>query len=1515
MAIDAQTGAATPSLPSRRVSYVLSPALLRENPPRLELPGLSGAGRHPDRIGRGSSKPIIKHHPQQPNRSSRGNPFQISSAPEAAESSAPQHPRHTLPVTSLAIDASTSLARLNAGKSEEAGEQHPEGLLYTAGRDGVVASWELGMQMRKRTPRLSRRSAWSYEDGDGPYEDEHNHDAEAWQQHQGQDELSKARSESPHAKVVRKHGLDDGWQRMQFEKQWEVDVASMCSNQRRLPAPRFRSCVQSHTDWINDMLLCNSNQTVITASSDRFVRLWNPHDSASCLSPAVLGSHSDYAKALARPSGNSTSWVASAGLDQMVRLWDIGELRKDPLINIADKASIYCINTDSRGGMIAVGTPDNGIRLYDPRSHSASSGPVGQLLGHTDMIRSILLSSSGRHLLSSSSDGTVRLWDVGEQRLTHTFGHHSASVTALFSDCDDLSVFYSADRDGVVCKVDCENCIEPDEGECIVLAQTGGPVNKLVALDDAFVWTAGSGSDVKCWRDVPKKRSRQALYPIHGEVSTRGLKRETLHSTAFSASTVSTPSPLNVSGAETHPEDSVYQSTESAAKVRTETIPHHKLPLPSALKAAGSSNSVIPVLHHVQSAERSPTPPPLTGPHSRVSFSLSASHDPASSKSCVFAMPTDKVAPLVPHVKPNATLFGIPFESLVTLDSGDDPYGLGTGLSTAGALLTGGSHKGARGPMLHLGARNGSAAHLAASMDGRRGSSFSLGRNSFALEGVPAASMNMARLAQLRAASAQAGVRGQHPVQLPSAMGRRSISASIRFLDGESPAEASQPERNADDVRPGEASGAEDKYEGEEEEEEEEEEADDDAMLARRAYEERDLAVKATPLRSEPECHIHGTRGLIRSCMLNDRQHVLTYSPPIAPAQGSTAQTTTPSDEHGPLVALWDILRCRCVGIFHGPEVAALWEMHDTPGDILEKVRSHIEGFGASPTWCSVDTRSGALAVHMEASAVFDAEVYLDECDWIEPTQIPRSDQRANVGKWLLRSLFEGFVRTEELLRDSASPALRPGHLAAEHPGVVAEASQVAGRREGDLPQSSGERYNKSAGMVPDVTQKPQGQEEIVSRAPGNTLSLAIAPSTSAMTPTGISPLTPINPHGWSHMTMQPKPVDTTAAHESQRMAPSSDYFSLGKASHAGKGGSSDRASEQAIISPETPASTQEEQVVTPSVVTPGGGLISRWGAKLRNKDKSVGGANAEKGSPEQANRSATLLSPTELDTTLDSQRSTDASSEKDEPIIVQARQTLLKCMPVSPMPLSDAPALRLPYLTSISISASSPDAAQWQTIYRGVVASTQRDAGPLEVSSPPWLLEFLLANQTAAHSTANSGKMSFILFPEPGPEDASPRRPPLPALPSGEAKLTATKMIRLVKVSQYICEKLGHSSTAVFSNNTESAAHSRAASIAGGSRRPSAENLTTGTGLGVSSALRKQRLPSVASTTDGDELDLAPITPQTLVLTCNGTVLDPYTTLIQIARFYWKSSGDVRIGYRRRLEGSEGHSEPSIQS
>lgn len=61
-------------------------------------------------------------------------------------------------------------------------------------------------------------------------------------------------------------------------------------------------------------------------------------------------------------------------------------------------------------------------------------------------MKSVLVNEEGTLVLSGSSDGSIRLWDLGQQRCVHTYDPHTDSVWALAAD-DAFARVYSGGRD------------------------------------------------------------------------------------------------------------------------------------------------------------------------------------------------------------------------------------------------------------------------------------------------------------------------------------------------------------------------------------------------------------------------------------------------------------------------------------------------------------------------------------------------------------------------------------------------------------------------------------------------------------------------------------------------------------------------------------------------------------------------------------------------------------------------------------------------------------------------------------------------------------------------------------------------------------------------------------------------------------------------------------------------------------------------------------------------------------
>ncbi|KAM3589904.1 hypothetical protein VKS41_000759 [Umbelopsis sp. WA50703] len=369
---------------------------------------------------------------------------------------------HRLGVNSLALDPT-------AGR--DASNPNLGGILYSAGRDGVVAGWDLHMPFQR---------------------------ASKFEIDESEDERSG--------------------------RSWLLDQTAVQVATPQKPSSRVFS--QTHTDWVNDIILCNNNEVVISASSDRTIKLWRPHSIAPN-SIYTLGNHADYVKCLATSPAHN--WVASAGFDRKVSLWDLNESRSDAILTfttnsqqqgqltgatghvseVSPKSSIYALATNGHGSIIATGSPEKVVRLWDPKSGKR----ITKLTGHTDNIRALLISEDGQFVLSGSSDSTIKLWSIKTSRCLATYETHTDSVWTLYSDHPQLRTFFAGSKDGLVTRTELgvSESGTAGEDECVGIFKENGGVAKMVVLDDRYIWTATSSSSVNRWLGIPPRHARTSM--------------------------------------------------------------------------------------------------------------------------------------------------------------------------------------------------------------------------------------------------------------------------------------------------------------------------------------------------------------------------------------------------------------------------------------------------------------------------------------------------------------------------------------------------------------------------------------------------------------------------------------------------------------------------------------------------------------------------------------------------------------------------------------------------------------------------------------------------------------------------------------------------------------------------------------------------------------------------------------------------------------------------------------------
>jgi len=178
-----------------------------------------------------------------------------------------------------------------------------------------------------------------------------------------------------------------------------------------------------HTKKVTSALFHpTADDVFLTGSADNTVKVWS-RDGDQHKARHNYTAHNDEVVGLSLHATNE--YFASASKDRTWAFHNI-ETGKTLLQQIEpDESPLTCIMLHPDGLILATGTEDNLIRIWDLKSQKN----VATFRGHKDVINSVRFSENGYYLATSSRDNFIKLWDLRGPKNSHSIRLESEVVS------------------------------------------------------------------------------------------------------------------------------------------------------------------------------------------------------------------------------------------------------------------------------------------------------------------------------------------------------------------------------------------------------------------------------------------------------------------------------------------------------------------------------------------------------------------------------------------------------------------------------------------------------------------------------------------------------------------------------------------------------------------------------------------------------------------------------------------------------------------------------------------------------------------------------------------------------------------------------------------------------------------------------------------------------------------------------------------------------------------------------
>lgn len=287
----------------------------------------------------------------------------------------------------------------------------------------------------------------------------------------------------------------------------------------RIPEMQSLQVLYGHTGHVRSVAAHPTHALVASGSADQTVKLWHIQ-TGHCL--RTWQGYTNFVLSVACVPDLSTQKItpfpllASGSSDRTVRLWnlqtgqclhtltghtnDVWSVAFSPVpLSIPGQTGAYPV--------LASSSTDQTIRLWDIQTGHC----LHVLRGHTDWVHAIAFTPDGQFLASASSDQTIRIWEIATGQCHHILQGHKSHIWAVaFSPVSHLLASSSDDHTIKLWNINSGQCIRTLSGHTRrVQAITFSPDGRWLASNSSdqtiVIWDVNTG---RCLRTIPHQGDR-----------------------------------------------------------------------------------------------------------------------------------------------------------------------------------------------------------------------------------------------------------------------------------------------------------------------------------------------------------------------------------------------------------------------------------------------------------------------------------------------------------------------------------------------------------------------------------------------------------------------------------------------------------------------------------------------------------------------------------------------------------------------------------------------------------------------------------------------------------------------------------------------------------------------------------------------------------------------------------------------------------------------------------------------